>query len=480
MNPLCAVLLLLSAADQASGPPPPPATQVQEPPPAIIDERLEAYEHFRAHYDGGRYQDALPFAERVAALSETRADRDDELPTAWNNLAATHFLLGHFDAAEENYRRSLELLEATQGISSRRMIVPLAGLGAVNAIQGRRAIAAEYYARALAVSRRAEGLFNQGQVPLVEQAADNLQSLRDFAGAEQERRYILRIAERNFGYGDPRTLPALQQLADFYEDTHEYVAARTMYMRIRDVTMQESGGYNPEAIRALLGIARTHRLQFMQDPTVVEGQQALRDDITGEVLSDWQYEGRPQNQVADRTGLKAVRSALDLLRAASDPPKQLLLDTLVELGDWFQATSRPALALPNYTEAAAILAGAPDAGLINPLQLPQMVAYRPPLAAARGMVSSSGNYILRRTVFEFTVSAEGALQDLAVIESDMSEGQLAQSRRALARAIYRPRFEDGRPVASTGVRFTSEWSELQAEPAAPAESEPAAGAGKAE
>ncbi|MGQ0430323.1 MAG: tetratricopeptide repeat protein [Gammaproteobacteria bacterium] len=472
MTPLVATLLVWTAAAQA------PATDTPPTPQAAtslsgLDERMEAYELFRGHFDGGRYQDALPFAERVVGLTERRADRDVELPTAWNNLAATHFLLGQNDAAEANYLKSLELLEATQGISSRRLIVPLTGLGAVHASRDQRATAAEYYARALAVSRRADGLFNTAQLPLVEQAADNLRALRDYAGAEQERRYILRIAEQNYGYGDPRTLPALQQLADFYEGLREYVAARTMYLRMRDVTMQESGGYNPESIRALLGIARTHRLQYMMDPDVVEGQQAARDDGTGEVLSSRYPEVRASTPTADRTGLKAARTALELLRATPDPPKQLLIDSLVELGDWYQATHRPGLALPNYEEAAAVHAAAPDAGLIDPLLMPQMVAYRPPLAALRGLNAPPGQYRLRHAVFEFTVTAAGETQDIGVIESDMSEGQLAQSRRALSRAIYRPRFENGKAVASTGVRFSSEWSEYQ-EPAQPASTPPEA------
>ncbi len=474
MSPLCASLLLLAAADQAEPVVPPAAAQAQSPAPAGGDELMETYEDFRAHYDGGRYQDALPLAERVVGLTESRADREHELPTAWNNLAATHFLIGNYDAAEANYVKALELLEATHGIASPRLIVPLAGLGAVQAAVDRRGIAAGFYARALAVSRRSEGLFNVAQLPLVEQAADNLQALRDYAGAELERRYILRIAEQNYGYGDPRTLPALQQLADFYERLHEYVAARTMYLRIRDVTMQESGGYNPDSIRALLGIARTHRMQFTQDPTMVEGQQAARDDITGEVLAGWQQESRPQAISADRTGLKAVRTALELLRTTPDPPKQLLLDTLIELGDWFQATGRPGLAMPHYEEAAAILAAAPDAGLSNRLQLPQLVAYRPPFAASRGLAATEGSYRLRRTVFEFTVSAAGEPHDITVIESDMSEGQLMQSRRSLARALYRPRFENGKAVASTGVRFTGEWSELQLPATQPAAAQPAA------
>ena len=41
----------------------------------------------------------------------------------------------------------------------------------------------------------------------------------------------------------------------------------------------------------------------------------------------------------------------------------------------------------------------------------------------------------------------------------MSDSQLAQSRRAVERAVYSPRFENGKPVATEGVQFTSKWYE---------------------
>ena len=55
-------------------------------------------------------------------------ERDHELPIAYNNLGATQYQLGDYAGAESSYRKSLELLEATQGISSRRLVVPIAGL----------------------------------------------------------------------------------------------------------------------------------------------------------------------------------------------------------------------------------------------------------------------------------------------------------------------------------------------------------------
>ncbi|MBX3703218.1 MAG: tetratricopeptide repeat protein [Steroidobacteraceae bacterium] len=461
----------------AGEPPAPAAEPASAPPPGPpLDPRLEAYEQFRARYDTAHFDEALPFAKRVVELSEAGSDPDYELPIAYNNLGATQFQLGDYPAAEASYRKSLELLEATQGIGSRRLIVPLAGLGTVSAARDQHDLAAAFFARALAVSRRADGLFNLQQLPLIEQSANSLYALADYAGVERERTYALRIAEQNYGYGDPRTLPPLLELAKFYEGLREFIAARMMYLRARDVTMKESQGFSPEAVRALLGVARTHRLQYTMDPETLDSQQPARDEVTGDVVGKVYRESRVPPPAVDRTGLRAVRNALEMLRAVSDPPPQLLIDALTELGDWYQTTSRQGLAYPFYEEASAVFAAHPGQGLVNPLLQPRMVFYRPPVSSRRGLNTLTGQYRIRRAVFEFTVTEAGLTQDLTVVESDMNEAQLSQSRRALGRAVYAPRFEDGKAVASPGVRFTSEWTEQQQPESAPAA--PAAAAGR--
>jgi tetratricopeptide (TPR) repeat protein len=433
------------------------------------DSRLEAYQQFRTLYDQARYDEALPVAKRVVELSEASEDRDHELPIAFNNLGATQYQLADYAAAEGSYRTSLELLESTQGISSRRLVVPLAGLGAVYAAQDKHEVAAELFDRALAVSRRADGLFNLQQLPLLVQAADSRYAISDFSGAEREHLYTLKIAEQNFGYGDARTLPALIGLGAFYESLREFIAARNMYMRARDVALKP-GVYDPQAVKALLGIARTHRLQYTVNPDTLDSQQPARDEATGDMSGMAYRESRVTQPAADRTGLKAAQNALDLLRSTSSPPPSLVTETLIELGDWFQATSRPQISIPYYAEAAEILDAQVEADPLagHPLKAPRMVFYRPPLSASRGLNTLSGQYVIRKTVFTFVVTETGLPLDITVVSTDMDEGQLSQSKRAVGRAIYSPRFAEGHAVSTAGVTFTSEWyTEYDPETASP-------------
>ena len=139
---------------QASATPVRPAARI-----LALDPRMEAYVQFRQLYETARYPEALPLAKRVVELSEADANSDFELPIAYNNLGATHYQLGEYAAAEGAYKKSLDVLEATQGISSRRLIVPLAGLGAVYAAQDQHAKAIEMFERAIARSTQVQECF---------------------------------------------------------------------------------------------------------------------------------------------------------------------------------------------------------------------------------------------------------------------------------------------------------------------------------
>ena len=312
-------------------------------------------------------------------------------------------------------------------VAGRRVLLARASRG--RDVLPKRLQAAGVLDRALAVSRRADGLFNQQQIPLLKLAADSRYAISDFGGAERDYMYALKIAEQNHGYGDPRTIPPLLELGTFYEGLSEFIAARMMYMRARDAALQAKPGYSPEVVKALTGIARCHRLQFTMAPDTLESQQPARDEVTGEMVGKVYKESRVPPAAADRTGLKAVQQALDLMRATPEPPPELMTRALIELGDWFQSTSRPAMSMPYYAEAAAILdvQSAADPLLGHPLRAPRMVFYRPPVSASRGLNTLSGRYIIRKTVFSFLVAEDGVPRDITVVSTNMNEDQVGLS-----------------------------------------------------
>jgi tetratricopeptide (TPR) repeat protein len=427
------------------------------------DRRADVYQGFRQASEAGDYETALPLAQELTQLIEQADPLSRDLPTAYNNLGVAQFRTGDTVAAERSFLRALELLETTQGIASRKMISPLAGLGAVYAAQGQHARAADTLQRALAISRRADGLFNIGQLDILDALVRSYEAIGLLEGVERELRYGLQIAQQQYGYDDPRCLPAMTRLAQWYERTNRFVSARSLWLRSVEIAGSEGGGRNAATVNGLLGIARTVRLQFVRDPESLQAQLVL-DPLTGQPdpFANRMNIGPVR---LDRAGEAAARQALEILDATPDPPKALMVKTLIELGDWYITAHDPASALPYYQRAWPLIPATLSPGEQNPLSSPRPLHYRPPSAALRLLGSPDVKTLSRKLEFNLSVAATGEVTGVAPVTTDAPEGELSQVSRALAKAWFSPRFEDGQPVATEGFLFEEYWFERAPEPA---------------
>ena len=439
--------------------PPTPAGQPSE------EERLAiAYEEFQREFSAGRFEAALPRAEELVKLIEARDPLSDELPTAYNNLGVVQFRTGNTAGAEVSFSRALDLLEQTQGISSRRLVSPLAGLGATYAAQGQHARAVDVLQRAIAISRRADGLFNLEQLNILDAVIRSYEALGVHEGIERELRYELQVVQQQYGFDDPRTLPVATKLADWYEKTDRFTAARGLWIRVVEIASKEGGGRNAATINGLLGIARTHRLQYSLDPSSIEGALVI-DPMTGRP-DPLMNTGRAVQAKLDREGEAAALQALAILESTPEPPKPLMARTLVELGDWYQTAHEPVKGLPYYERAWPYLGESLAPGEQNPLMTPRPLHYRPPMAAVRNRGKVGTPTVARKLEFDLDIAATGAVTAVSPVTTEASgatESQLTQVRRALEKAWFSPRFEDGKPVATTDYLFAEYWFELAPE-----------------
>lgn len=438
------------------------------------EERMALHEEFRRLFAEQRYAEALTFAQRVVQMTEDNASLADELATAYNNLGAAQVRVGDLDAAEASFGRALEQLEDRVGIVSRRLIGPLAGLGAVHAARGNPALAADALQRALAISRRANGLFNLEQMELLESLVEQYLAVSNGAGVERERRYAVQIVQQEFGADDPRTIPALMRLAQWYERTERYADARSEWQRVVNVASRESDGRNAATILGLVAIARNHRLQFVLDPESLEAMEVPVDPVTGRPLPLIVTPERLGIARLDRDGEAAAQRALALLEQTPDPPKKLLATALTELGDWYVTADRFAVALPYYRRAWPLFVETATLEEPNPLAAPRPLRYLPPDAATRHRKRTDVEVVTTPFEFGMTVSATGETADVKLRSSGVDEYRAGHLRRSLVRARFSPRFEDGEPVATDDYRFTEIWYDLASSvaPEAPAEARP--------
>jgi tetratricopeptide (TPR) repeat protein len=446
---------------------------------AAAEARDAVYAEFRRQFEAGQFAVAVPLAREVLRLTIIADDQHDELPTALNNLGVVQLRAGDLAGAEESFGKALELLETTEGIGSRRLIAPLAGLGATYAAAGQPARAAEAYERAIAVSRRAAGLFNLEQLEFSDALVNAYAAVGFTEGIDRERRYALQVVEQRYGFGDPRTLPRMTQLAEWYEASGRYAPARALYKRVVAAALTEGDGRNTATINALLGIARSHRLQFAEDPeSMVEASDPLAmyiDPLTGRPVSRQAAAGPlltqpPTGRVRlDPEGRKALQQAQDILESATDPPAELLSRTLLELGDWHVTAGTPQQAIAFYERAWPLLESLTASGAANPLVAPRRLVYRSPAAHRRSRDLAGDDVVERRAEFRIDIDALGQPGEVTLVTADMNDYQTGSIRRALQRAAFSPAFVDGQPVVTSGLRFDESWFERSADapPAAP-------------
>ena len=484
---LAAALLALLAWGPAA------AAQAQEAPVAVTPEVAPAaagqagapdtagaiesvYEDFRREFSAGRFEAALPKARELVALIESDNPLSDELPTAYNNLGVVQFRTGDLPGAEASFGRALELLEQTQGIASRRLVSPLAGLGAVYASQGQHARAVDALQRAIGISRRADGLFNLGQLDLLDAVIRSYETLGILEGIERELRYQLQVVQKEYGASDPRTLPVTMKLAMWYERTSRYVAARALWTRTAEIGLADSGGRNAATINGLLGIARTHRLQFARDPGSIQQAGPPTDPMTGRTDPMLDAGMRMAPVKLDPAGEQAALQALEILDSTPKAPDDLLVRALVELGDWYMTSRVPVRAMTYYERAWPLIGRILAPGETNPLLTPRALLYRVPAGAVRNRGLPDTPTVSRKLEFNLDVAATGEVTGVTPVSSEVPEAQAQQVRRALEKAWFSPRFEEGRAVATSGFLFTEYWFEIAPPPEAPtaAEAEPAA------
>lgn len=446
-----------------------PAPGATAQPAPAGDERVRLGEEYDRQMAAGQYPGALEAARRIVDLMEATDPSDPALAEAYVDLGRAQLRGGDAPGARKSLTRSLDLLAGMVGIASPRLLAPLRLLGEAYAAEDQPASAIEALQRGITISQRSLGLFNPEQLPMVESLIGLYERVGDEDGLDREMSRAILVAERVYGVDDARLLPLIERLALRLERTDRYAPARAQWARMVEIASREGGGRNAATVNGLLGVARSHRLQYVRDPRSIVVNTCRTDPQTGqpEPLTICTELGRPVP--LDEDGEAAALEALALLESAASPPPRLLAATLLELGDWYVTAHESGRGIGYYQRAWPLLSALATPSEPNPLLLPRPLEYRTPLAARQYVAPAGRRHAVREIEFTLTVLADGGTADIQPA-SDAPEARLVRIRRALEDARFSPRFIDGQPVPTEGYRFVEYWFEPALE--APAAAEP--------
>jgi TonB family protein len=409
-------------------------------------ERVQVYQEFRGLFDAHHYQEALPFAQRLVALTEEQyGDKARELVNPLTNLGTTYHRLGQHQDAEKSYLRSIQILEATSSATDRQLLRPLHGLGVTYVALGQYDDASLILRRAVDLSRNLNGLFGIEQLEMLDPLIQSYVALGDYANAEKEHQYAFEVAEAAYGKDDARLVGPLERYAGWFEFVGRYTTARAMHARALSLAERE-GQATPLAVDPLRGIARTYRLEFLNGPEEEQrpGELPLTAGLMQLDAAPLFNEARPLNP----DGEHALQLALKELLQEQPPNYARRGETWVDLGDWYLVSGDAPKAAESYRHAWKELQQNGSTALLSQ---PRVLAYRPPPASATRSRIEPRDAEEHHVDLRFTVTADGRIIDVRLTESDAPEAQQKAVLNALKRARYGPRLEDGEPVATTDV-----------------------------
>jgi len=412
-------------------------------------------QEYWARVDKHDWEAAIASAEQlVAAARPVTPESAARLTEALTLLGNAQLNKGNLVAAEASFTESLQIAERFNRRSSEALIDPLRGLGFTLAAEGKHDRAIPYMDRALLLSRRSAGLFDLSQQGLLRQLATSLMATGAAVDGERHMMYLRRLGEHAYGKGDPRLIPILCTVGDWYVEAARLDLARQNYRDAISIADHKLGKDSLGVVDPLRSLAASFPREIMLSffGITTRSEKPMNLDSTANVMSD------PMNpRYMSSEGERALLRALKILNANPDSPSQLQIATVIQTGDWFVMKLQPDKAMPFYEAAAKLMIqDAAQQGQPPPqsaLSFPAQVFYPTPPIATRNLNRAPGDTEDHFVQVEFTVQPDSTVTDVQVTDKDANERQVSQVVDAMQAARYRPKFVDGKPVATTGIRF---------------------------
>ncbi len=411
------------------------------------DERVAAYQQFRSAFDAGNFTAALPPAAQVVELTRKQFGADaPELANPLTNLATTYLRMGEHGMALDNYREALTLLDLQGDTINPKLVAPLHGIGLALRGLDRETEAVAPLKRAVDITRNRSGLYSIAQLPMLLSLIDSYEKAGRVEDANREHHYSYTVAETTYGKNDLRLLEPLDRFARWHETTGNYAAARALHARAVEIA-DAAEPNSLLAIDGLRGIARAYRLAFVnaEAEDVIAAVDALPSNISNSSSAR-------MFAITSNGSERTLRVAMQRLDATPDDHAALRGAVLIDLGDWYLTAGESNRAFAAYRDAWRALATAGDT---RALATPVAVVYRAPSMAVSRKREDPEEYSQQAVELRLSIAANGEVRGVTVAnpapEREAAERALTGVVR---RALWRPAFSNGEPVASTDFIFT--------------------------
>jgi tetratricopeptide (TPR) repeat protein len=259
-------------------------------------------------YKAGRYQEALPLAQRLLAIIEkTRGPEHPDTAAIVNNLAMLYQDLGAYDKALQLYQRALAIKIKALGPEHPSIATNLNNLAELYRAMGAYEQALPLYQRSLKIFEKALGPQHPGTATCLNNLALLYQAMGAYEQALPLYQRALKIRKKALGPQHPNTAQSLNNLAGVYQAMGAYDKALPLYQRALKITEKALGPGHPSTANRLNNLAGLYRVMGAYDKALPLAQRAL--EINEKALGpEHRYTANTLNNLA---GLYQAMGAYD-------------------------------------------------------------------------------------------------------------------------------------------------------------------------
>ncbi|MCZ6499363.1 MAG: hypothetical protein O6844_02590, partial [Gammaproteobacteria bacterium] len=366
--------------------------------------------------------------------------------------------------AAESIERAIDLIERDGGIYDARLVDAINDAGRLLQKSGEHERAIGSFHRSQHISHRVDGVYSPDQVSALELMTRSYLSMGnlDKANSAQNFRYVVDLHQ--FGRGSILSVPSMVKLARFKSGLRLYDNARQLYKEAIQITDESLGENDLSLVPLLLGLASVR-----QDQRALRDYHSARHEQQQQDLLLLRYDRRPQltlesavserkpvaparvQGATHREALEALSRAIQIVDDNQDKVSVAhRVAIYVRLGDLYMTKRKKNSGIATYRQALKLLDSESDEQELKERYFgrPRRLQYKKP----RPVPNGAGRYTNYDGTFaeaSFVVLANGSVDDVEVVASNAPVPMRTLFRKEVRRSIYRPRFVDGEPVATT-------------------------------
>ncbi|MBD1847409.1 CHAT domain-containing protein [Cyanobacteria bacterium FACHB-63] len=251
---------------------------------ATLEDAKQFNQQVEQWYQKGKYNAAIPLAERALVIREKLLNKEDPLiAQSLNNLALLYREQGSYQKAEPLFLRSLAIYEKALSKEHVGVAMILYNLALLYQYQGNYQKAEPLYQRALVIFEKTLGK----EHPFVAQSFGSLADLyRDqgnYQKAEPLYQRALVIFEKTLGKEHPNVAAILNRLALLYQYQGNYQKAEPMYQRALAIREKVLGKEHPYVASTLSNLALLYHYQgsYQKAEPLFQRALAIREKALG-------------------------------------------------------------------------------------------------------------------------------------------------------------------------------------------------------